>query len=331
MTTIMCVTPSAGGGWAPVTTMAQLMGRCLDAPVHFIHPVRDYGRFRRLLSLIPRRRGSKGHLILIAARPGDLLAMVGTQAHTNGFDSVSAWIFDAFWDNEIPRMARRATFVDQFFVPDAELVDVYAAATRTPVTWLPWGTDTLAGAAGVFTRERTVDVLRLGRQPGSWDDDAFSRSLLAQHGLSFKRCPPFSGDAHNNQRTVRSALEGAKVVLASGNASSAADYTHPHREYITARWTDAAASGTVVAGSPPRCDSLRLLPVDGLIDMPVGAAEYGIQFLVEAARAWNLQLAASLHRHARVHLDWRHRFATLAGTLELEPGTLQVELRRLSS
>lgn len=53
MTTIMCVTPSAGGGWAPVTTMAQLMGRCLDAPVHFIHPVRDYGRLRRLLSLVP--------------------------------------------------------------------------------------------------------------------------------------------------------------------------------------------------------------------------------------------------------------------------------------
>ena len=110
MTQIMCVTPSAGAGWAPVTTMAQLMSRCLEAPLRLVHPARDYSRARRLLSLVPRRRGSKGHLILVAARPGDLLAMVGGAGHLKGFDSVSAWIFDAFWDDEIPRMARRATF-----------------------------------------------------------------------------------------------------------------------------------------------------------------------------------------------------------------------------
>ncbi len=205
MIRIMCVTPSAGGGWAPVTAMATLMGECFDAPVSFVHPARDYSRARRALSLVPRRRGSKGHLLLIAARPGDLLALVGGPAHLAGFDSVSAWIFDAFWDEEIPRMARRAGFVDQFFIPDAELVGVYASATRTPVAWLPWGTDTLAGQAGRFSGARAYDVLRLGRQPAVLDDDTVTSLALQKHRRTFWRCPPFSGDgvgepAHRAQR-----------------------------------------------------------------------------------------------------------------------------------
>ena len=329
MTQIMCVTPSAGAGWAPVTTMAQLMSRCLEAPLRLVHPARDYSRARRLLSLVPRRRGSKGHLILVAARPGDLLAMVGGAGHLKGFDSVSAWIFDSFWDDEIPRMARRATFVDHLFVPDAELVDVYARATRTPVTWLPWGTDSLAGGAGSFTTQRSVDVLRLGRQPRAWDDDEATRRLLGSHGLSFDHCPPFSGRAEENQRIVRAALERSKVVLASGNASSAADYTHPTREYITARWTDAAAAGTVVAGTPPRCHALSLLPPDGLLHIPVDAAESGIPLLRRAVEAWTPKVAGDLHRHARAHLDWRRRFGTMAETLGIESATLRAELRRL--
>lgn len=329
MITILCVTPSAGGGWAPVTTMAGLMGRCLDAPVQFVHPPRDYSRLRRALSLVPRRRGDQGHLILIAARPGDLLAMVGGRPQFGGFESVSAWIFDAFWDEEIPRMARRASFLDHLFVPDAELVGVYETATHTPVTLLPWGTDTLAGAAGAFGPVRATDVLRLGRQPSAWDDDAASAALLAQRGLKFERCPPFSGDAEENQRTVRESLEGSKVVLASGNAFSAADYTHPTREYITARWTDAAASGTLVAGAPPRCDAVSLLPKSGLVDMPVGSAWEGVAILAEAARTWTPQRATELHVHARAHLDWRHRFKVVARTLGLEMDKLQTELRLL--
>lgn len=330
MTTIMCVTPSAGGGWAPVTTMAQLMGRCLDAPVHFIHPVRDYGRLRRLLSLVPRRRGTKGHLVLIAARPGDLLSMVGTEAHTKGFDSVSAWIFDAFWDEEIPRMARRAAFVDQFFIPDQELVDVYAAATHSPVAWLPWGTDTLAGQRGSFSATRAYDVLRLGRQPRILDDDATTASELERQGRTFWRCPPFIGNGPQNQATVRRALESSRVVLASGNVMSPGSYTHPTREYITARWCDAAASGTIVAGVPPRCNAASLLPPDGLWRISLADVESAATDISRAVGEWTPELAQRLHRHARSQLDWRLRFSVVCERLGLPRDRLQCEIARLN-
>ena len=91
-------------------------------------------------------------------------------------------------------MARRAGFVDQFFIPDAELVDVYASATRTPVAWLPWGTDTLAGQAGRFSGARAYDVLRLGRQPAVLDDDTVtSRGWSAELLLPWAELTRLSG------------------------------------------------------------------------------------------------------------------------------------------
>lgn len=329
MIRIMCVTPSAGGGWAPVTAMATLMGECFDAPVSFVHPARDYSRARRALSLVPRRRGSKGHLLLIAARPGDLLALVGGPAHLAGFDSVSAWIFDAFWDEEIPRMARRAGFVDQFFIPDAELVDVYASATRTPVAWLPWGTDTLAGQAGRFSGARAYDVLRLGRQPAVLDDDTVTSLALQKHRRTFWRCPPFNGDGSANHATVRNALEASRVVLASGNASSPGDYTHPTREYITARWCDAVAAGTIVAGIPPQCEATTLLPDEGLWRIALTDTDSAVEGVSHAVAAWTPELAGRLHRHARDRLDWRLRFDVIREVLGVPAMPLYGELSRL--
>lgn len=72
---VWCVTPSASGGWAPITALAELTGRVWDSTPRFIHPTAPYGRTRKALALLPRRRRNGRSLLLIAAQPGDLLAL----------------------------------------------------------------------------------------------------------------------------------------------------------------------------------------------------------------------------------------------------------------
>ena len=56
-----------------------------------------------------------------------------------------------------------------------------------------------------------------------------------------------------NQASLMERLSRAKFTLSFSNAVSPASYTHPTREYLTGRWTDALASGAVVAGIAPAC------------------------------------------------------------------------------
>jgi hypothetical protein len=48
------------------------------------------------------------------------------------------------------------------------------------------------------------------------------------------------------------ALARAKFVLAFSNRVHQAGYTHPEREYLTARWVDSLAHGAVIAGIAPQ-------------------------------------------------------------------------------
>lgn len=333
MIDVVCVTPSAGGGWAPVTSMAELAATCFGGTLKFTHPQRDYTRLHRAASLIPRlrRSGSHGrHLLLIAARPSHLLSLVGTRAQFGAYESVSAWIFDAFWDEEMPRMARRTNFVDHFFVTESDLVAVWHQPTNTPTTWLPWGTDTLSVDPGTFAEPRPYDVLRLGRQPVALADDASTESTLAELGLRFHGSPPIDlDDGAANSRQTWLALRQSRVVLASSNLSSPATYTHPTREYVTARWCDASAAGTIVAGVAPKTESAKLLPASGLHEIPIGDLSAAAAALPEVVKKWSPELARSLHHHARRTLDWRHRFKVIADTLGENLPELQRQLSHL--
>jgi hypothetical protein len=48
---------------------------------------------------------------------------------------------------------------------------------------LGWGSDVLGMGSGAD--KRAVDVLRLGRQPLEWDDDAVSGAACSDAGLRF--------------------------------------------------------------------------------------------------------------------------------------------------
>ena len=232
---IWCVTPSSSGGWGPITSMADLAGRLLDAPVRFIHPARDYGYVRRALSLAPGRRAGQRSLLLIAAAPGDLLTLADPRVLAGQFRTVGVWIIDSFWAQRLPRFVlSRRHGIDQIWITDQELLAFYRGASATRCDWLPWGTDALA-AVQADHAARSVDVLRLGRQPALWDDDASNASALAVHGLRYQGRFDLTDDGSANQVEVRRQLDRAKVVLASGSLASPSDYSHPTRDYISAR------------------------------------------------------------------------------------------------
>ena len=102
---------------------------------------------------------------------------------------------------------------------------------------------------------RPVDLLRVGRQPDAWDDDQRSDAACRLAGLRFAGRPPFFPenfkDSSAGHRDLCARYARAKFVLAHSNIVAPASYTHPSKEYISARWTDALAAGSVVAGIPP--------------------------------------------------------------------------------
>lgn len=325
--TVQYVSPSADGGWGPVTHAARLAAELFDADFESYHPEAQYSRLWRATSLLPRPRRA-GARLSILSNPGDLLALRRPTVRSRRYAVEAAWIFDSFWDERLPRFARGTTAFDVLFITDAELVPLYEELTGVPTRWLPWGTDTQAAPSA--SGPRTTDVLRVGRQPCRWEDDDESRSRFAASGVVFGGRPLFGASDADSRRFLLHAMTRAKMVMAWGNASAPAPYTHPTREYISGRWTDAIACGAQVLGIPPACAALDLLPREALV-IPNSDSETDVVGAARtASREWTPETAARLRAHAVKHLDWRHRFHDVRRVLDVKAPRLDVALAALN-
>ena len=319
----------AGQGWATVTLLARLAARLLDASLIDVARSRPYSRLRAAGALLPRRRG-RGQALVIAASPGDLLALATPRHWLAGYDHVSGYVIDSFWDERIPRLARGRGHFDQLFITDAELVDRWRSLTGTPTDWLPFGTDALGMGNG--DGQRPIDLQRVGRQPGPWEDDDLTARRCAEQGLAFAGRPTFAEDPAANQANLLGAMRSAKYTLSFSNRVSPAPYTHPTREYLTGRWMDALANGAGVAGIAPACRATdELLWPEALVTLPSTDPGEGLPVIREAVRAWRPEHAAHHHLMALRRLDWRWRLQTLARTIGRESATLDAELGRLTT
>lgn len=315
-----------GAGWHPVTHMVRLLSEALGAELVPAPLGRAAAARRRALGPAPRRRSRRGEACLVvAAEPRHLLVLLELDYLLRGYEQVAGWVIDSFWLDRIPRALRRRRHFDRLFVTDAELVDVWADVTGVPVDWLPWGSDVLG--LGSESADRPVDLQRLGRQPGQWDDDDEVRRACEALGLRFAGRPPMHPDAGANQAEVMRSLARAKLVLAFSNPASPAPYTHPTREYISGRWTDSLACGAAVAGIAPRCEAAeRLLPPAGILELGTTDRQRGLEAIVAAAARWTPQTARDNHRWALERLDWRWRFRDLAAALGIRSERLEQEL-----
>lgn len=324
LTVVFC--HPGGGGWATVELMARLAARILGGQYVDVHLRAEPSRLRKLVAVLPRRRAS-GALLIVAAQPGHLQALLSIGLWRTGPFPVVAWVIDSFWTERIPWLARHRGLIDHLFVTDGELVDVWAQRTGAPCDWLPFGSDVVGQGAPRLRRD--LDLLRVGRQPVAWNDSRSVAARAAQLGLRFQDGAPVHRDPGQNQAELLAAMADAKFTLSFNNVVAPAQYTHPTQQYLTGRWTDALAAGAVVAGAVPRCAASReLLWPEATIEVPPDDVAGGLAHVSDAVSRWTSAQAEWNHARALERLDWRLRFARLV-EVGLPSGSLPLELARL--
>jgi hypothetical protein len=315
-----------GPGWHPITALARLAARLLEADLVTLPAGREPSRLAKLAALLARRRRQEPCLLLCPG-PEDLDALLLVDGWRR-LGPVVAWVIDSFWTERIPGLARHGRTVDQYFITGEEDATTWQRAVGRPVAWLPWGADALH--LGTSNADRPLDLLRTGRQPPEWDDDAVTGEACRSLGLRFHGRPDFRDDADESQRWLFRHYGQARYSLAFSNLASPAGYTHPTRDYLSARWTDALAAGATVAGIAPASPSVQgLLWPGATLELGGVRRADGLTLIAEAVRAWRPEQAARNARLALQRLDWRWRLEVLARALGVAPAPLAAELAEL--
>ncbi|MEO6080767.1 MAG: hypothetical protein ABIQ86_13470 [Steroidobacteraceae bacterium] len=295
-----------------------------------IHEVVEASHFKKMLMMIGRRRPQDAGdvCIVIAAASGNLIDALTAKEWFGGFRQVVGFVTDSYWTEEIPLEVRRNRIFDHIFITSEEDLPEWRRKVGTRISCLPWGSDALD--LGSATTQRTWDILRVGRQPPEWDDDERNQSAAASLALSYHPRPSGSDDWRENQALVMRAYASSKFLLAFSNRVHRSEHTHPSREYLTGRWTDALACGAIVAGIPPRAPSIdALLWPEALLDLGTTNLRDGMAVIRDAASRWSPGLATLNHLRALEKLDWRWRLSDMADTIGLKSNRLDAEMNRL--
>lgn len=313
--------------WYPITVMAELTARLLEAEL--VTVAGGVPTWRKLRAVLPRsRRGDT--CLVIAPEPVNLQSVLRVPGLVRGHDRLVGWVIDSWWDDRIPQIARAPSWFDDLYITENAAIEAWRSSTGTRVEWLPVGTDALG--VGAADDHRPVDLLRVGRQPEAWSDDELTARDAAAAGVTFAGRPPFHEDRARGVPALLGHLRQAKFVLAFGNRWDQHGYTHPTREYLTPRWTDALACGATVAGVAPDCSSAReLLWERATLDLGGTDRSAGLATIAEAVRSWTPDHARRNHLLALQRLDWRWRVQRLATDLDRSTKTLDAELGALRS
>jgi hypothetical protein len=312
-----------GSGYHCVQYMARLAAELLGGELVVVDSA-NVSTTEKLRALLPRKRTGQSCL-MICPSPVDLNALLVIENWRERYGRLVAWVFDSFWTSYIPRFARRSRIFDHIFITEREDIDVWRSLFPVPVEWLPWGSDVLRLGSGAAARP--IDLLRFGRQPSEWDDDTVTSLGCEERNLNFHGRPQVLPDATLSERSLMDTLSKAKFTLSFSNRVSPNPQTHPHREYVTGRWTDALAAGATVAGIPPHTETVRsLLWPEALLDLGTVELNEGLQLIARAVDQWSPDHARLNYLRSLEHLDWRWRFRQLAAALDMGSDRLDMEL-----
>ena len=321
-------------GWGPIEHFAHLAARLLA--LNLQRPtLQGTSRLSNLRQTFTRsRRGPSPGVIYLAKSPGEVKSLMALDDFDHPRRFRALWIVDSFWTEWAPS-ARLMRHFDLVVYMQKGEADFYERLAPGRTLHLGWGADVLD--LGSSAAERPVDVLRVGRQPPEWDDDPRSLSVCNAAGLQFAGRPPFlpedPTDPSLGHRDLCRYYGQAKFVIAHSNLAAPAPYTHPLKEYVTGRWTDALAAGAVIAGVQPFGDPSAedLLWPGATLDFDRIDLSHNVAALQEAAASWSPFIAQYNHHQALRKLDWRWRIKTLAECLDLGGPKLTSELARLET
>lgn len=315
-------------GWAPIVHMGELAARLFDVP--FERPVsRPPSILRKIRLRMPLPRAEEEGWVLYLASSPATLATITALPDFHRVSRRAVWIIDSFRTEHTPHSGLFRHFDLVAFAQKGEAAH-YERLAPGRTLYLGWGADVLD--RGSRAAERDIDVLRVGRQPQAWDDDAHSAEVCARAGLSFHGRPPFVEAGMSVQHAqLMQIYARSKFIVAFSNRVAPAPYTHPTKDYVTGRWTDALASGATVAGIPPSTDrSVEDLLWRGAT-LEFGSIDLAanVRRLEKAVADWTPEVARRNHREALGRLDWRWRFKQLAERLEIQAPRLDEDIRRL--
>lgn len=329
MVILNCIPESRG--WSPIQHMIALAAELLDARTINVadhHP----GIITEALAALRRRAIGRGRepCLLVGAGPADLRKILVVPNWRGRFGALGAWVIDSFWVDHIPKMFKWTNPFDFLFVTLKEDIDDWSRIAGAKALWLPWGTDALR--LGSSSPDRAWDITRVGRQPPEWEDDATAAEAAERLVIKYRPRPTSDGlNTLQNQRMMMASVYATtKYVLAFSNSVNPEPYTHKKRQYLTGRWVDGLAGGSILAGISPRGETAEtLLWQEATLDFGSIRREQGLQVLAAALSQWSPRLAAKNHLMSLKILDWRWRFQTLADAFGLSCPRLSDEIRAL--
>jgi len=320
-----------GPGWMPIQALALLAARVFQSDVRPVRTQRSsrLNLFRHLLLGAGARRRADCGALVFSDRGGVLATFAREPDLFRQYGSVAVYICDSFWPEAFryPRLMQQFDLVVRMCSHDG---DFYRKWAGDRALYLPFGVDALA--RGGWDGARDIDVLRVGRQPGQWDDDDRAAAIFAEAGITYHGRPPFVEGHEAGMVSLFSYYRRAKFTIAHTNLISAHGSTHPTKDYITARWTDSAASGTTVVGVQPKTDSAMqdLLWPEGLVHLESVEPEHVVERVRDALEAWTPERARLNYVNALERLDWRWRLREIARRLDWPTAVLDAELEQLT-
>lgn len=319
-----------GSGWEPITHMVNLAAELFEAELVVLNVKTPRTLWSKLEMFFLRRQKLVGTEACLLVYPDavSFLRLPQIEGWQIRFSSLAVWVIDSFWVDRIPKAAKLSRPFDHVFITSEEDIPAWTNAMRTPTSCLAWGSDVLR--IGVATADRTWDLARIGRQPPEWDDDEHTKKRCANKKISFHGRIKGEDTAAKNQAVLKNLYKQTKFLLAFSNAAHFNHYTHPTRQYITARWTDALACGAIVAGIAPNEPSINRLLWDGAtLDLKSIKIDEGLEIIAEAVKIWKPEQAKKNQQLALERLDWRWRFAEIAIVLGESPKRLDEEVKLL--
>lgn len=321
-------------GWCPIYHMSRLAADLLDATL-IVHESERRNSLRRYRhALIPPPRGGSDTDLFISRKPGELNMLIDDPCFTERRRARAIWFIDSFETHTL-RPWRLLDRFDLVAFTREEDAGEYTRLLGDRAVHLPWGSDVLGH--GSAREDRTIDLLRVGRQPAELEDDDANGQAVATGGLTYHGRPPkpestgdYMADGQAAYADIMQWYGEARFILAYCNLHAPSYYTHADRSYLTGRWTDALAAGASVVGIPPLSD-VDLVNWPGALvrttDTSVGAL---MEALTEARGVWTPAQVHRNHSEALRRLDWRHRFAVLADRLDLPAPKLRAALDEIA-
>jgi hypothetical protein len=312
-------------GWQPIKYMISLMGESLKGSIKLrsFDKVPLYKQAWYFAQKRPRYVDEPNAIVIVTslAAIDSLISELLTVKHNR----ISIWVMDSMWTTRISRLVTNKIF-DHIFITTGNDVDEYVSKTKVPTSWLAMGSDVLGlGGAG----EKSIDVLRLGRQPNRWENDEKSKTFFEKNNLVFHGRPATTDDILEGYRELlRDYYSKAKYVLVHSNFADESTYTHPTKEYLTPRSLDGLASGCIIIGEQPVSDYTfkTLMWDEAFVNLDSSDVNINGESIIDCVKYWDEKVVYTNYLKALERFDWRWRFLELAQYFNIESGELLDDL-----